>query len=89
MRISMPLTSLLTAATATGGLLLAAPGPAAAASTVEATTAAQPKTALANARPGATIHLADGTYTGNFHATTPATASARITRTSGAPARTA
>ncbi|GLX48151.1 hypothetical protein Shyhy01_11010 [Streptomyces hygroscopicus subsp. hygroscopicus] len=86
MRISMPLTSLLAAATATGGLLLAAPGPAAAASTVEVTTAAQLKTALANAQPGATIHLADGTYTGNFDATTPATASARITLTGSARA---
>lgn len=89
MRISMPLTSLLTAATATGGLLLAAPGPAAAVSTVEVTTAARLKTALANARPGATIPLADGTCTGDFDATTPATASARITRASGTPARTA
>ncbi|AYN41873.1 sheath polysaccharide-degrading enzyme [Streptomyces dangxiongensis] len=36
------------------------------------------------ARPGDTIHLADGTYTGNFKAATPATASARITLT-GSP----
>ncbi|MFJ7955908.1 right-handed parallel beta-helix repeat-containing protein [Streptomyces sp. NPDC096319] len=54
------------------------------AATVEASTAAQLKTALANARPGDTIHLADGTYTGNFKATTPGTASARITLT-GSP----
>ncbi|MEW2619702.1 right-handed parallel beta-helix repeat-containing protein [Streptomyces sp. NPDC048106] len=86
MRIPMPLTSLLVAAAATGGPLLAAPGPAVAASTVEVTTAAQLKTALANAQPGATIHLADGTYQGNFNATTPATASARITLTGSAQA---
>ncbi|MER7948425.1 right-handed parallel beta-helix repeat-containing protein [Streptomyces sp. NPDC096079] len=54
------------------------------AATVEVSTAAQLKTALANARPGDTIHLADGTYTGNFKATTPGTASARITLT-GSP----
>ncbi|MBJ7000549.1 MULTISPECIES: right-handed parallel beta-helix repeat-containing protein [Streptomyces] len=86
MRISMPLTSLLAAATVTGGLLLTGPAPAMAASTVEVTTAAQLKTALANARPGATIHLADGTYKGNFNATAPATASARITLTGSAEA---
>ncbi|WP_153814627.1 right-handed parallel beta-helix repeat-containing protein [Streptomyces sp. SUK 48] len=86
MRISMPLTSLLAAATVTGGLLLAGPAPAMAASTVEVTTAAQLKTALGNARPGDTIHLADGTYQGNFHAVSPATASARITLTGSAKA---
>ncbi|WP_435970687.1 right-handed parallel beta-helix repeat-containing protein [Streptomyces sp. Qhu_M48] len=51
----------------------------ASATTIEVSTAAQLKTALTNARPGDTIHLADGTYTGNFKATTPGTASARIT----------
>ncbi|MFF4170408.1 right-handed parallel beta-helix repeat-containing protein [Streptomyces sp. NPDC001744] len=56
------------------------PAPAVAA-TVEVTTAAQLKTALAGARPGDTIHLADGTYTGNFKATVPGTSSARITLT--------
>ncbi|MFE7600908.1 right-handed parallel beta-helix repeat-containing protein [Streptomyces sp. NPDC057494] len=56
----------------------------AAAATVEVSTAAQLKAALANARPGDTIHLADGTYTGNFKATTPGTSSARITLT-GSP----
>ncbi|MEU3026395.1 right-handed parallel beta-helix repeat-containing protein [Streptomyces incarnatus] len=86
MRISMPLTSLLAAAAVTGGLLLYGPAPAMAASTVEVTTAAQLKTALANARPGATIHLADGTYQGNFNATASATASARITLTGSAKA---
>ncbi|MFB6837541.1 right-handed parallel beta-helix repeat-containing protein [Streptomyces sp. NPDC056361] len=56
----------------------------AAAATVEVSTSAQLKTALAGARPGDTIHLADGTYTGNFKATVPGTASARITLT-GSP----
>ncbi|MFI9805314.1 right-handed parallel beta-helix repeat-containing protein [Streptomyces sp. NPDC052301] len=86
MRTRTLLTSLLAAATATGGLLLAAPVPASAASTVEVTTAAQLKTALTAAKPGDTIHLADGTYTGNFKATTPATSSARITLTGSAGA---
>ncbi|MFE2009562.1 right-handed parallel beta-helix repeat-containing protein [Streptomyces sp. NPDC059491] len=53
----------------------------ASAATVEVSTAAQLKTALAAARPGDTIHLADGTYTGNFKATAPGTAAARITLT--------
>ncbi len=83
MRIRTPspplLATALTPALAAGGLLLTATGPASAAATVEVTTAAQLKTALGAARPGDTIHLADGTYTGNFKATTPATASARIT----------
>ncbi|WP_411111222.1 right-handed parallel beta-helix repeat-containing protein [Streptomyces sp. c-19] len=53
----------------------------ASAATVDVSTAAQLKTALTNARPGDTIRLADGTYTGNFKATTPGTSSARITLT--------
>lgn len=53
----------------------------AAAATIEVTTAAQLKSALTAARPGDTIQLADGTYTGNFKATTPGTSSARITLT--------
>ncbi|WP_328945226.1 right-handed parallel beta-helix repeat-containing protein [Streptomyces sp. NBC_00250] len=63
--------------------LLAVPlvAPPASAATIEVSTAAQLKTALTNARPGDTIHLADGTYTGNFKATTPGTSSARITLT--------
>ncbi|MER5961771.1 right-handed parallel beta-helix repeat-containing protein [Streptomyces sp. NPDC002057] len=51
---------------------------------IEVSTAKELKTALTNARPGDTIHLADGTYTGNFKATTPGTTSARITLT-GSP----
>ncbi|MGW0029324.1 right-handed parallel beta-helix repeat-containing protein [Streptomyces sp. NPDC003314] len=53
----------------------------AAAATIEVATAAQLKSALTAARPGDTIHLADGTYTGNFKATVPGTPSARITLT--------
>ncbi|MFH9662645.1 right-handed parallel beta-helix repeat-containing protein [Streptomyces sp. NPDC017248] len=82
MGLRTPLTSLLATSLAAGGLLLAG-GPACAA-TVEVTTAAQLKTALGAARPGDTIHLADGTYSGNFKATVPATAAARITLT-GSP----
>ncbi|MBD0710509.1 MULTISPECIES: right-handed parallel beta-helix repeat-containing protein [unclassified Streptomyces] len=59
-------------------LVTAAP---ASATPVEVATAAQLKSALAAARPGDTIHLADGTYTGNFKATVPGTASSRITLT--------
>ncbi|MGW2032257.1 right-handed parallel beta-helix repeat-containing protein [Streptomyces argyrophylli] len=83
MRIRTPLTSLF-AALAAGGLLVTAAGPAPAATTIEVTTAAQLKAALGAAAPGDTIHLADGTYTGNFKATTPGTASARVTLT-GSP----
>lgn len=77
MRIRTLLLPLLPAALALP-LMTAAP---AAAATIEVSTAAQLKTALADARPGDTIHLADGTYTGNFKATVPGTASARITLT--------
>ncbi|TDF48406.1 sheath polysaccharide-degrading enzyme [Streptomyces sp. WAC05374] len=84
-----PLAGLLAAALATGLTLL---GPATAgaspvavgatpAAVVDVATAAQLKSALADARPGDTIRLADGTYTGNFKATTPAASSARITLT--------
>ncbi|MFJ5970994.1 right-handed parallel beta-helix repeat-containing protein [Streptomyces sp. NPDC093060] len=83
MRTRTLLTSLLATTTAAGGLLLSA-SPAPAASTVEVGTAAQLKTALGSAKPGDTIHLADGTYAGNFKATTPAGATARITLT-GSP----
>ncbi|GAA3396811.1 right-handed parallel beta-helix repeat-containing protein [Streptomyces roseoviridis] len=53
----------------------------ASAATIEVSTAAQLKTALTNARPGDTIRLADGTYSGNFKATVAGTSSARITLT--------
>ncbi|MEU7408125.1 right-handed parallel beta-helix repeat-containing protein [Streptomyces sp. NPDC042638] len=84
MRIRTPLVFLLATPLAAGGVLLTAAGPASSATTIEVTTAAQLKTALGAAEPGDTIHLADGTYTGNFKAATPATASARITLT-GSP----
>ncbi|WP_445548815.1 Ig-like domain-containing protein, partial [Frankia sp. CiP1_Cm_nod2] len=46
--------------------------------TIEATTTDQLTTALANARPGDLIHLADGTYHGTFTANHPATPTAPI-----------
>ncbi|GAA4923971.1 nitrous oxide reductase family maturation protein NosD [Streptomyces coeruleoprunus] len=51
------------------------------AAVIDVSTTAQLKAALSAARPGDTIRLADGTYTGNFKATTPGTSSARITLT--------
>ncbi|MBD0737967.1 sheath polysaccharide-degrading enzyme [Streptomyces sp. CBMA29] len=54
---------------------------AAAATTVEVTTAKELKAALTAAAPGQTIHLADGTYTGNFKVTVSGTAAERITLT--------
>ncbi|MEU3826400.1 right-handed parallel beta-helix repeat-containing protein [Streptomyces sp. NPDC029080] len=87
MRIRTPLVILVATALAGGGLLLTAGGPAsanAAGATIEVNTAAQLKTALGTARAGDMIHLANGVYSGNFKATTPATASARITLT-GSP----
>ncbi|MFB6941555.1 right-handed parallel beta-helix repeat-containing protein [Streptomyces sp. NPDC060286] len=81
MRIRTPLTALLAAALATGGLALASATDADAAAVIDVSTAAQLKSALAAASPGDTIRLADGTYTGNFKATVPGTASARITLT--------
>ncbi|MFE4668649.1 right-handed parallel beta-helix repeat-containing protein [Streptomyces sp. NPDC056716] len=93
MRTRTLLTSLLTLTTATGGLLTtAAPAPATTTATnttaaiIEVSTAAQLKSALITVLPGDTIQLADGTYTGNFKATTPATPGARITLTGSAGA---
>ncbi|MEV0981654.1 right-handed parallel beta-helix repeat-containing protein [Streptomyces sp. NPDC049915] len=79
------LTPLLAVGALTGALLLAPPAEAGA-RVIEVTTAAQLKAALTGAGPGATIHLADGTYTGNFKATKAASASARITLTGSARA---
>jgi hypothetical protein len=71
--------TLLTGATVLAALALAAPaGHAAAApasSTVSVSTAAQLVSALASARPGETIKLADGTYTGAFKAAAKGTSS--------------
>ncbi|MFJ2228466.1 right-handed parallel beta-helix repeat-containing protein [Streptomyces halstedii] len=86
MRTRTSLLALLTAALAAGVLPLAAAGGAQAATVTEVSTAAQLKAALAAAAPGDMIRLADGTYTGNFKATVPATASARITLTGSARA---
>ncbi|MFJ5266868.1 right-handed parallel beta-helix repeat-containing protein [Streptomyces sp. NPDC088358] len=76
---------LLGAALATGGVLASAPT-ATAAQTIEVATAAQLKSALTSAAPGDTIHLADGTYTGNFKTTTVATSGSRITLTGSSKA---
>ncbi|WP_172385445.1 right-handed parallel beta-helix repeat-containing protein [Streptomyces sp. MNP-20] len=85
MRTRSLLASVLAAVTATGGLALTAHArPGAPAATIEVSTAAQLKAALAAAAPGDTIHLADGTYSGNFTTTTAARSGARITLT-GSP----
>ncbi|MFD3646860.1 right-handed parallel beta-helix repeat-containing protein [Streptomyces cyaneofuscatus] len=77
MRPRTPLTALLAAALATGGLALTA-APANAAAVIDVSTAAQLKSALTTVSPGDTIRLADGTYTGNFKAARPGTSGARI-----------
>ncbi|WP_078872358.1 right-handed parallel beta-helix repeat-containing protein [Streptomyces sp. NRRL S-337] len=63
---------------------LAGPGPAATARVVEVSTAGELKDALAAARPGDTIRLADGTYRGNFRTTAAGTSASHITLT-GSP----
>ncbi|TXS51678.1 right-handed parallel beta-helix repeat-containing protein [Streptomyces sp. t39] len=70
---------LLAPALAVGGLTFAAPP--AVAAVVDVDTAAELASALAAARPGDTIQLADGTYSGNFKATADGTSGARITLT--------
>ncbi|MGW3076648.1 right-handed parallel beta-helix repeat-containing protein [Kitasatospora sp. NPDC001132] len=64
----------------------AAPTAVAEAAVVKVGTTKQLQSALAAAAPGQTIQLADGTYSGNFKATTPGTAAARITLTGSAKA---
>lgn len=86
MRTRTPLPALLVTALATGTFALASAGTAGAATVIEVSTAAQLKSALTAAGPGDTIHLADGTYTGNFKALVPGTTSARITLTGSAGA---
>ncbi|MGW7354866.1 right-handed parallel beta-helix repeat-containing protein [Streptomyces sp. NPDC054784] len=75
---------------ATGALALGAPadqaGPVGAADVVEVSDAAGLKDALASARPGDTIRLADGTYDGNFAATASGSESAPVTLTGSADA---
>ncbi|MEU9316406.1 right-handed parallel beta-helix repeat-containing protein [Streptomyces sp. NPDC048295] len=78
--------ALLAIALTTGGLALASATTAGAATVIDVSTAAQLKSALTAAAPGDTIRLADGTYTGNFKATVPGTASARITLAGSAKA---
>ncbi|MFF3752198.1 sheath polysaccharide-degrading enzyme [Streptomyces sp. NPDC002018] len=88
MRTRTLLPALLAGLLATGGLSLLAPpaGAAGAAAVIQVTTAAELKAALTAARPGDTIQLANGTYKGNFKATTPGTAGSRITLTGSSAA---
>ncbi|MFI6724412.1 right-handed parallel beta-helix repeat-containing protein [Streptomyces atratus] len=86
MRTRTLLPALLATALATGGLALTSATTADAATVIDVSTTAQLESALTAAAPGDTIHLADGTYTGNFKATAPGTASARITLTGSAKA---
>ncbi|THC48889.1 right-handed parallel beta-helix repeat-containing protein [Streptomyces sp. A1499] len=82
------LTALLTATAATADLTAsaaAAPG-AAPARTIEVSTAAQLKAALTGASPGDTIHLAEGSYSGNFTTSVAASAGSRITLTGSSKA---
>ncbi|MFH8987455.1 right-handed parallel beta-helix repeat-containing protein [Streptomyces sp. NPDC017940] len=74
-------TGVLAAAAYANPAPLAAPRPAA---VIEVSTAAQLKAALGSAGPGDTVHLADGTYTGNFKTSVAAEPGSRITQT-GSP----
>ncbi|WP_016907101.1 right-handed parallel beta-helix repeat-containing protein [Streptomyces xiaopingdaonensis] len=68
--------------------LLAAPaGASAHASVIPVTDADELQDALASARPGDTIDLADGTYRGTFSTTSPGEADAPVTLTGSADAR--
>ncbi|MFD4633385.1 right-handed parallel beta-helix repeat-containing protein [Streptomyces sp. NPDC058284] len=81
-------TALLAATAASGALAAtaaAAPAPASA-RTIEVSTAAELKAALTDASPGDTIHLADGTYSGNFKTSVAAGANSRITLTGSSDA---
>ncbi|MFJ8076020.1 right-handed parallel beta-helix repeat-containing protein [Streptomyces sp. NPDC096176] len=80
MRTRTLLPSLLASALTVGGLSLTAT-PADAASVIDVDTATELKAALTAARPGDTIQLADGTYSGNFKTTVDGTAGSRITLT--------
>ncbi|MEU7580560.1 right-handed parallel beta-helix repeat-containing protein [Streptomyces sp. NPDC041068] len=82
------LTALLAATATTGGLVAAATATASPtpARTIEVSTAAELKTALTDASPGDTIHLADGTYSGNFKTSVAASANSRITLTGSSKA---
>ncbi|MCX4667938.1 right-handed parallel beta-helix repeat-containing protein [Streptomyces sp. NBC_01381] len=82
------LLSALAATAATGGLAVVATASPAqgAAEVIEVTTAAELKSALTEASPGDTIHLADGTYSGNFKTSTAASSGSRITLTGSSKA---
>lgn len=67
------------AALVAGSVAFPAVTPSAQAATVSVTSASQLKTALAGAKAGMTISLADGTYTGKWVASAAGTASAPIT----------
>ncbi|MEU4495222.1 right-handed parallel beta-helix repeat-containing protein [Streptomyces sp. NPDC023998] len=73
-----------------GGIATSGPSflttPAGAAAVINVTTAPQLKSALSAARPGDTIQLADGVYTGNFKTTASGTSGARITLTGSSKA---
>ncbi|GGR93069.1 hypothetical protein GCM10010252_34660 [Streptomyces aureoverticillatus] len=92
MRTRTLLTPLLSATAAAGLLATAAAASPAAdrpggrADTIEVSTAAELKAALGEAGPGDTIHLADGSYSGNFKTTVAANPGSRITLTGSARA---
>lgn len=87
MRMRSTLLPALTASALVAGAATALATPAAAsAEVIEVSTAAQLKSALTAAAPGDTIHLADGTYTGNFKTSIAASSGSRITLTGSAKA---
>ncbi|MFE2990500.1 right-handed parallel beta-helix repeat-containing protein [Streptomyces sp. NPDC059262] len=87
MRMRSALLPALTASALVAGAATALAMPAAAsAQVIEVSTAAQLKSALTAAAPGDTIHLADGTYTGNFKTSIVASSGSRITLTGSAKA---
>lgn len=85
--ISISISALVTTAV-TGSLAVSATASpvSTAAETIEVSTAAELKSALTSASPGDTIHLADGTYTGNFKTSTAASPGSRITLTGSSKA---
>ncbi|WAL94891.1 right-handed parallel beta-helix repeat-containing protein [Streptomyces sp. Je 1-369] len=89
MRTRRPLLTALFATTAATGVLatpsFASTSPLSA-RTIEVSTAAELKAALGDVSPGDTIHLADGTYSGNFKTSVAANTNARITLTGSSKA---
>ncbi|GHJ38301.1 right-handed parallel beta-helix repeat-containing protein [Streptomyces sp. TS71-3] len=84
--IPLVATAVVVATAAGAGASTALAAPDRSAATIEVSTAAELKAALGDASPGDTIHLADGTYTGNFKTSTAATSAAPITLTGSARA---